>query len=344
MDISQKQLMRRWEMSALGRASLSMVTTPVPQPRAGEVLVKVAAVALNSRDPLLIESGLGLPLAFPFVPASDLAGTIVASGDGVTRFEEGDRVISAFSAGWIDGPPPGNARTPHPTLGGIYQGVLAEFVALPEAWLVRAPSTIGDHEASTLPCAGLTAWSALVEFGSVHDGQIVVVHGTGGVALFGLQIAKAHGAKVIVISGTEDKLSRARDLGADHCLGRRTGDWVEEVLRITKDRGADQILETVGGANLSRSLQALAPNGRISCIGVQAGFELSASAGQVLSKQATIQGISVGHRRALEDFVRAVDRVGLKPVIDGRYSMHQLAEALAHLDRGPFGKVVIGLE
>ena len=191
MNISQKQPMRRWEMSALGRANLSLVTTSMPQPRAGEVLVKVAAVALNSRDALLIETGLGLPLAFPFVPTSDLAGTIVASGDGATRFKEGDRVISAFSAGWIDGPPPGNGRTPHPTLGGIYPGVLAEFVALPEAWLVRAPANLEDHEASTLPCAGLTAWSALVEFGSVHGGQTVVVHGTGGVALFGLQIAKA---------------------------------------------------------------------------------------------------------------------------------------------------------
>jgi NADPH:quinone reductase-like Zn-dependent oxidoreductase len=342
VNTSQKQqLMRRWEMTALGRDHLSIVTTPVPQPQAGEVLVKVAAVALNSRDTLVIETGLGLPLTFPFVPASDLAGTVVTSGSGVTRFKVGDRVISAFSAGWIDGPPPGNARASHPTLGGVHQGVLAEFVALPEEWLVRAPSSIADDEASTLPCAGLTAWNALVEFGFVHSGQTVLVHGTGGVALFGLQIAKALGAEVIVISGSEDKISRARALGADHCLNRRTGDWVEEIRRLTADRGADHILETIGGANLGRSLQALTPNGRLSCIGVQEGLELSASAAQVLPKQATIQGISVGHRRALEDLVRAVDRSAMRPVIDGRYPMTRLPEALAHLERGPFGKVVI---
>jgi NADPH:quinone reductase-like Zn-dependent oxidoreductase len=343
MSVSQGQVMRRWELSALGRSSLSTVTRSVPRPQAGEVLVKVAAVALNSRDTLVIESGLGLPLTFPFVPASDLAGTVVATGAGVRRFEQGDRVISSFAADWLDGPPPGNARTPHPTLGGIYQGVLSEFVTLPEAWLVRAPS-INDVEACTLPCAGLTAWNALVEFGGVRSGQTVLVHGTGGVALFGLQIAKAHGAEVIVISGSEDKLARTRELGADHCVSRKAGDWVEEVLRITNDRGVDHVLETVGGANLGRSLQALAPNGRVACIGVQGGFELSAPIGLVLSKQATLQGISIGHRCALERFVRAVDQVALKPVIDARYSMSQLQEALAQLDRGPFGKVVIEMQ
>jgi NADPH:quinone reductase-like Zn-dependent oxidoreductase len=344
MNSSQQQLMQRWELSALGRSNLSMVSTSVPRPQGGEVLVKVSAVALNSRDTLVIDSGLGLPLQFPFVPASDLAGTVVASGAGTGRFKQGDRVISAFAADWIDGAPPGNARTPHPTLGGVYQGVLAEFVALPEAWLVRAPSGIDADEACTLPCAGLTAWQALVEFGRVHSGQAVLVHGTGGVALFGLQIAKAHGAEVIVISGSEDKLALARKLGADHCLARQNGDWVEGVLRVTKDRGVDHVLETVGGANLGRSLQALAPNGRIACIGVQAGFELSAPVGLVLSKQAVLQGISIGHRCALERFVRAVERIPLHPVIDARYPLGRLPEALAHLDRGPFGKIVIEVD
>jgi NADPH:quinone reductase-like Zn-dependent oxidoreductase len=339
--MNSQQVMRRWEMSAIGRKNLSIGTTSIPQPRAGDVLVKVAAVALNSRDSHVIDNGMGLPLEFPFVPASDMAGAVVAVGTRVTRFKEGDRVISTFVPDWTDGPPPGNARAPCPTLGGRYQGVLAEFVTLSEEWLVQAPSSIDDDEASTLPCAGLTAWSALVELGFVHSGQTVVVHGTGGVALFGLQIAKAHGAEVIVISGSDDKLSRAKSIGADYCLNRNAGDWVEAILRITQDRGADHILETVGGANLGRSVEALASGGRVSFIGVQEGFELSAPAAQVLPKQATIQGISIGHRRALEDFVRAIDQIALKPVIDGRYRIAQLSEALAHLDRGPFGKVVV---
>jgi len=342
--MSNQQIMKRWEISAPGRKNLSMRILPIPQPRSGSVLVKVAAVALNSRDSHVIDNGMGLPLEFPFVPASDMSGTVVAVGTGVTRFKEGDRVVSTFVPDWIDGPPRGSARAPSPTLGGPYQGVLAEFVTLSEAWLVQAPSSIDDDEASTLPCAGLTAWSALVELGSVHSGQTVLVHGTGGVALFGLQIAKAHGAEVIVISGSDDKLSRAKSIGADHCLRRSPGDWVEEVLRVTQDRGADHILETVGGANLNGSLAALAPGGRVSVIGVQAGFELSAPAAQVLPKRATIQGITVGHRRALEDFVRAIDRTSLKPVIDGRYEMEQLPEALAHLERGPFGKVIVTMD
>jgi len=344
MSSSQSQVMRRWELTALGRSNLAMVTRAVPQARAGEVLVKVAAVALNSRDLLVIESGLGMPLTFPFVPASDLAGTVVEAGAGVRGFRAGDQVIAAFAADWRDGPPPGNASVPHPTLAGMHQGVLSEFVALPEAWLVHAPSSIVAAEACTLPCAGLTAWNALVEFGGVRAGQTVLVHGTGGVALFGLQIAKAHGAAVIVISGDGAKLTRARELRADHCIGRNAGDWVEEVLRLTNNRGLDHVLETVGGANLGRSLQALAPNGRISCIGVQGGFELSAPIGLVLSKQATLQGISVGHRCALERFVRAVDQASLKPVVDARYSLSQLPQALAHLERGPFGKVVIEVD
>jgi NADPH:quinone reductase-like Zn-dependent oxidoreductase len=333
--------MRRWQMAALGRTNLALVTADVPDPKPGEVLVKVAAVALNYRDRLVIEDGMGLPLAFPFTPATDLAGTVMALGAGVTRFKEGDRVISIFAPTWMEGDPPRNALVPHPTLAGVYPGVLSENVAFPENWFVHAPSSLRDEEACTPPCAGLTAWTALVELGRIHAGQIVIVHGTGGVALFGLKIAKAHGAEVIVISGNQDKLARVKKMGADHGINRSTGDWIGAIHQITAARGADHILETVGGANLGRSLQALAAGGRISVIGVLEGFELSAPAGLVLLKQATIQGIAVGHRRALEDLVRAVDLINLKPVIDERYTLDRLPEALARLDRGAFGKIVI---
>jgi NADPH:quinone reductase-like Zn-dependent oxidoreductase len=333
--------MRRWEMAAVGRSNLALATASVPDPKPGEVLVKVAAVALNYRDRLMIANGMGLPLAFPFTPASDLAGTVMALGAGATRFKERDRVISTFSPGWDEGRPPGTARATPPTLGGVYPGVLTEYVAFPESWFVPAPSTLDDAEASTLPCAGLTAWTSLVELGRVHAGEILAVHGTGGVALFGVQIAKAHGAEVIVISGSDDKLARARAMGADHGINRSDADWVEAVIQLTEGRGVDHVLETVGGANLGRSAQALAAGGRISVIGVLEGFELSAPARSVLLKQATVQGIAVGHQHALEDFVRAVDATRLKPVVDKRYGLDQLPEALDHLDRGPFGKIVV---
>jgi NADPH:quinone reductase-like Zn-dependent oxidoreductase len=164
--------MRLWTMNAVGRDNLRQDTAAVPSPARGEILVKVAAVSLNYRDKLVIETGMGLPLTFPFVPASDMAGTVVELGEGTTRFKVGERVISTFRPGWIDGPPSGTARVPpYETLGGIHPGVLAEYVAFPEDWFSQAPKTLDDAEASTLPCAGLTAWFALVERGDFVQGR-----------------------------------------------------------------------------------------------------------------------------------------------------------------------------
>lgn len=334
--------MRRWTMDAIGRDRLRFDTAPIPTPGAGEVLVKVSAVSLNYRDKLVIDGVMQPPITFPFSPASDMAGVVAAVGAGVSRFKPGDRVISTFVPGWIDGLPAGDARLPpYQTLGGTHPGVLAEYVAFPADWFTAAPATLDDAQASTLPVAGLTAWQALVELGGVKAGETVLVHGTGGVSLFGLQIAKAHGAQVIVTSRGADKLARAMALGADHGIHSGTADWVAEVHRLTGDRGADHVLEVIGGANLARSLDAVAVRGRVSVIGVLDGWELSAPVGPLLLKSATIQGILVGHRRAQEDLVRAVDRVGLKPVIERRYGFADLPAALDHLDRGAFGKIVI---
>jgi NADPH:quinone reductase-like Zn-dependent oxidoreductase len=338
------ETMKRWTMAAISRDALALTTAPVPQPRPGEILVRVSAVALNYRDKLVIETVMGLPLAFPFVPASDMAGIVTAIGAGVTRFKPGDRVISTFSPGWIDGLNAGDARQPpYKSLGGFYPGVLSEYLALPEDWLSAAPASLDDAEASTLPCAALTAWFALIERGDVRPGQTVVAHGTGGVALFGLQIARAQGASVIVISGSDEKLARAKRLGAAHGINRKSEDWVAAVYRLTDDRGADHVLETVGGAHLGRSIEAAAVGGRISVIGVLDGFEVSGPVGPLMLKGLTLQGIGVGHRRALEDLVRAVDLLKIKPTIDARYKLAELPKALDHLDRGPFGKIVIEL-
>src|SRR4051812_2928120 len=227
------ETMRRWQMTEIGRANLRLAEVPVPNPKAGEVLAKVGAASLNYRDKLVIEAGMGLPLAYPFSPASDLAGTVVAAGAGAKRFATGDRVMSSFIPDWIDGARPGNARVPHyQTLGGFYPGVLADYVAFPEDWLVKAPASLDDAEASCLPIAGLTAWSALIDLGALHAGETVVVQGTGGVALFGLQLAKLHGAQVIVTSSSDEKLARAKALGADHGVNYRKDDWVEAVYRL----------------------------------------------------------------------------------------------------------------
>lgn len=336
------ETMQRWEMDGIGRDKLVLRTVPIPAPKPGEVLVKVAAVSLNYRDKLMTDSGMGQPLVFPFTPGSDLAGVAQAIGDSVTRFAPGDRVISVFAPDWIDGPPHGNGRIPpYRTLGGIYPGVLAEYVALPADWFIRAPSSLDDDEASTLPCAGVTAWFALVEKGRIGAGDTVLIEGTGGVALFGLQIAKTRGAKVIVVSSGAEKLARAKALGADHGIDRSQEDWVEAVYRLTDDRGVDHVLELVGGAHLAKAVRAAAVDGRIYQIGVLEGFEVSAPAGPLMLKNVTVNGIGVGHRRALEDLVADVDRTGLKPAIDKRYPLADLPAAFDHLDQGPFGKIVI---
>ncbi|ENB7663236.1 TPA: zinc-dependent alcohol dehydrogenase family protein [Enterobacter cloacae] len=339
------ETMQRWSMNALGRENLKLTQEPVPKPGPGEVRVRVNAVALNYRDKMVIEGMMPIPLSFPFTPASDMAGVVDSIGEGVTRFQPGARVISTFFPEWIDGRPQADARhLPYKTSGGYFPGMLAEYVIVNENGLVAAPETLDDVEASTLPCAGLTAWFALVERGNLRAGQSVLVLGTGGVAIFALQIAKALGAEVYVTSGSDEKLARAKKLGADRGINRLKGDWAEALLTLTQDRGIDHIIETVGGENLQHSLRAVAVHGRISVIGVLAGSEITLSAGELLLKSPVIQGIGVGHRRALEEFVRAVEVTGLKPVIEQRYRFDQLEQALEHLDRGAFGKIVLTRE
>jgi NADPH:quinone reductase-like Zn-dependent oxidoreductase len=336
-------MMRRWEMDAIGREGLELRERPIPSPGPRELLVKVAAVALNYRDKMVVETGRGLPIAFPFTPGSDLAGAVVALGEGVTRFAVGDRVISTFTPDWVDGTRPGDARTPaYRTLGGYYPGVLAEYVALPEDWLVGAPLTLSDAEASTLPCAGLTAWFALVERAGLRAGQTVLIPSTGGVALFGLLIAKAHGAEVI-LSGDPANRHRALALGADHYVDRHREDWLDAIYGLTNDRGVDHVLDVIGGAHLGRSVQVAAVGAHICQIGALEGFDISAPAMPLMMKDVTLHGIGTGSRRGLENLVRAIDRVGLKPVIDSRYPLAELRAAFHHLDRGPFGKVVIDI-
>jgi NADPH:quinone reductase-like Zn-dependent oxidoreductase len=302
--------MRRWEMDGIGRDRLALRERPIPVPGRHEVLVAVGAVALNHRDKMVIESGRGLPLSFPFTPGSDLAGRIVATGEDAERFAIGDRVISCFTPEWIDGLRAGTARTPgYRTLGGFFAGVLADYVVLPDRWLVAAPVTLDDAQASTLPCAALAAWFALVERGRIRAGDTVLIRGTGGVALFALQFAKMHGATAI-LSCSPEKGDRARALGADHIIDRHRKDGLDALYALTGDHG---------------------------------GFDLSSPAMPLMMKDVTIHGIATGHRRALEDMVRAVERVGMEPVIDSRFPLLGLQDALDRLDKGPFGKIVIDM-
>ena len=313
--MQEPRTLRRWQLSSFGREHLEQVERPLPAPGPGQILVRVGAVSLNYRDLLMVRDGMGMAFDLPFTPGSDMAGTVVAVGPGVERFAIGDRVLNTFWGGWIDGQWPTGAVP----AGGPGPGMLASHVLLDAAWAVSAPATLDFAEASTLPCAGLTAWFALAENGALRPGQTVLIHGTGGVALFGLQLARLHGARTIVISGSQDKRAQTLALGASH------------------------VLKLASGPNLDRSLQAVAQGGRVSIIGMLGGETLSASFYAMVLGRVTVQGIGVGHRRALEELVRAVDANALKPVIAAHYGFDALPEALDHLARGAFGKIVVTL-
>jgi len=335
--------MLRWELEQFGARNLRLVEAPVPVPGRNQVLVRVSAIALNYRDKLMIQHGMGLAPEMPFTPASDMAGTVVSLGPGSGRVAVGDAVLGAFCADWLDGAAPGTGRDLMPALGGPpLPGMLAEYVVLPEQWLVHAPSSLDAVQASTLPCAAVTAWQALVGSGRPCAGSSVVVQGTGGVSLFALQFAASLGATVIVTSSSDEKLARAVTLGASHGVNyRSTPQWEEAVIELTGGRGADHVLEMVGGDNLARSIDALVHQGRISMIGVFGGMQATLPVAALLKKRATIQGIGVGPRRALEQLVDHIDSTGIKPVIAARHAFSDLPAALDALDRGPFGKVVV---
>ncbi|RTL19182.1 MAG: NAD(P)-dependent alcohol dehydrogenase [Sphingomonadaceae bacterium] len=337
--------MRQWQLPAFGLANLELAEVPIPELASRELLVRVSAVSLNYRDKLVVEGELlpDMP-ALPFVPVSDMVGQVVTAGDGVTRFKPGDRVCGNFWTQWIDGEPPAEMVRHGRSLGGPLPGMLAQYVVLHEDAAVAAPTSLTDAEAATLPIAALTAWFALVEMGSLRAGQTVLVQGTGGVALFGLQIAQALGARVIVTSRNAAKLERAQALGAWGVIDtHETPAWSGAALDLTSGRGVDHVLELIGGDNIRESAAALGSGGRIAQIGFMGGADITLSAIPMMLKRATIQGVTVGHRRAFDDMVRAIDRYDLKPAIDRIYGFDDAPAAFRHLEAGPFGKIVIRL-
>lgn len=338
-----QKMMKRWQLTATGLNNLILADVPVPVPGEHEVLIRVSAVSLNYRDLLVIDGKLLPELPeMPFTPASDMAGEIIAAGKKVTRFHSGDRVTGNFWTQWTDNAPPAEMAHHGLSLGGPLPGVLAEYIVLNEETLVAVPPSLTDEEASTLPVTGLTAWFALKESGDLQPGQTVLLQGTGGVSLAGLQIALAMGAKPVVLTRSAEKIARLNALGVTRIIDTRaTPAWADAVMSLTGGHGADHILEVIGGENLRQSVAALAPGGHIAQIGFMQSEELVMPAVPLMLKQATLQGITVGHRRALERLCAATEQYQIKPVIDTVYPFGDVPAAFAHLQRGPFGKIVI---
>lgn len=298
------------------------------------------AASLNYRDLLVPERGYGVHTGtLPLIPVSDGVGEVIEAGAGVTRVRAGDRVCPCFRQGWIDGPPDAS----HASLGGPIDGTMAELMCLPAEGVVKVPAHLSDEEAATLPCAALTAWSALVVYDNLEPGARVLVQGTGGVALFALQFAKLRGCHVTVISSSDEKIEKAKALGADGAINyTRTPEWARATREITGDRGYDHIVELGGEKTLPQSLMCVRAGGTISIIGVLSGGTMTAQLGRIVLKQVRMKGIGVGHRNGFEAMMRAIDQHRLKPVIDRVFAFEELKEAMAYLKSGAhFGKISI---
>lgn len=321
-----------------GLDHLALADRPEPQPGPGQVLLEMKAASLNYRDLATVTMGQH-PL--PLIPCSDGCGVVAAVGDGVTRVRAGDRVAPLFFQTWLAGPPTPQALSG--PLGGPLDGTLAERMVLSEAGVVRVPDHLSDAQVATLPCAALTAWRALVVEGDLKAGDTVVVQGTGGVSIFALQFAKAHGAEVIVTSSSDDKLERARALGADHGINyRTTPEWSQAVRDITGGRGADHVIEVGGAGTFAESLKAVRLGGNIPVIGVLAGFSGEISIPEMFRTNARIQGITVGNRDHFEDMCRAIAANDLAPVVDRTFALENTRAAFDLMQAGGhFGKIVV---
>lgn len=335
--------MKAWQIKGNGGVeALSLGDVRSPEPGPEDILVRVRAVSLNYRDLVHVHGLMGAD-RWPLIPCSDGAGEVVAVGDRVDRFKVGDRVVGTFFQDWINGPI--TEPVMESALGGTAPGVLAEQVRLRQQGALHIPTGWSFAQAATLPCAALTAWHALVTRGGVHAGQTVLVLGTGGVSLFALQIAKMHGAKVILTSGSDAKLERARGLGATETINyRSTPDWERQVLELTGGLGVDHVVEVGGAGTFEKSCAAARFGGQVWLIGVLTGFQSLANPLAVLRRSLKVQGIYVGSREMFEMMNAAFALNGLTPVVDRSFAFADAQTAMRYMEAGQhFGKLVIEL-
>lgn len=334
--------MKAYEIrDGFGLDKLVSCERPDPTPGPFQVRVRVKATSLNQRDLMMVEGRYNPRQKLPLVPNSDGAGVVDAVGPGVTRVKPGDRVMGLFSQAWLGGEPSRAAQTS--TLGGPLDGALADTMVLHEDGVIATPAYLTDEEAATLPCAALTAWSALVTYGGLKAGDTVLVQGTGGVSIFGLQIARMLGARVILTSSRDDKLERARALGAHDVINYvTTADWDKAARALTGGVGVDHVVEVGGAGTFEKSLRAVRIGGTVSVIGVLSGGAGTVPLTPVLMQNLRVQGIFVGHRQGFEALNRALTLHAVRPVVDRVFPFAEARAAFDYLKSGAhFGKVVI---
>lgn len=334
--------MKVYEVEQFGIDNLRLGDYPEPEPGPGEVLIRFHAASLNYRDLMVVSGTYNPRMKVPAIPFSDGAGEIAAVGAGVKDWKVGDRVMPLFVQKWFDGQ--SNDRTRRTALGAgaEWNGVLREFGAFSEESVVRIPDHLSYEEASTLPCAALTAWHALVVSGMVRPGETVLTLGTGGVSIFAVQFAKLAGATVYSTTGSNEKIERLKGLGVDGTINyREREDWDVAVLELTGKRGVDHIVEVGGAGTLPRSINAARVSGHIALIGALSQAE-GVNPVNIFMKTLRVQGIFTGSRRLFEDMNTAIAANKLRPVIDRVFGFEEVGDALRHLQSGShFGKIII---
>jgi NADPH:quinone reductase-like Zn-dependent oxidoreductase len=331
--------MKLWQISSFGVDSLEFAERPDPEPGLDEVKVKIRAASFNYRDLMMIKGSYNPKMKLPRIPCSDGAGEVVAVGENVTAWKRGDRVAGIFLQNWIDGPP--TTSKTKGALGGDIDGMLAEFVVLKAAGVVAIPEHLSFAEASTLPCAAVTAWNALVR-ANLKPGDTVLVQGTGGVSVFALQFARLMGMRVLGTSSSNEKLDRARALGLHVGFNyRESPEWDLWAVQQTGGEGVDLVVEVGGVGTLPRSLSAVRMGGTIAQIGVLASAAGPLPLPMILHKQVRLQGIYVGSRSDFETMNRCIALTKLIPVVES-LSWMQVRDVLRRMESGShFGKLVV---
>jgi NADPH:quinone reductase-like Zn-dependent oxidoreductase len=340
----EENIVRQWQIPAFGIDSLALVERDSIPLGARQVCVVIRAISLNYRDLMMVEGKYNPRLALPLVPCSDGAGEVVAVGAGVIQWKSGDRVAGIFMQNWIEGRP--SATKSKGALGGDVDGMLATEVVLSEHGLVHIPEHLTYEEASTLPCAAVTAWNALFTAADTQPGDTVLIQGTGGVSIFALQFAKMAGARVLGISSSDAKLERAKGLGLDAGLNYKANpDWEKWAYAETGGEGVDLVVEVGGGGTLARAVRATRHGGTIAQIGVLTGANDAVDIRPVLSKQIKVHGVYVGSRVNFMAMNKAIALAGLRPVIDTVFPFEEAPAAFRHMESaGHFGKIAIAAE
>lgn len=325
-----------------GLDEIKVVDAPDPSPGPGEVLVRMRAVSLNYRDLLMVQGiyARAAAGAGPVTPFSDGCGVVEAVGLGVTRFAAGDRVATMFFQGWISGPP--TLAKLSTSLGSPIPGAGREFAVFSQEGLSKVPDFLTDQQVATLPCAALTAWRALFVDARLEPGDLVVLQGTGGVSVFGLQFAHAAGYRTLITSSSDEKLERAKALGADHLVNYRKAPEWSQAVREVSGAGADLIIEVGGGGTIEQSLKAIRIGGHIAIVGVVAGLGTGMNPAVLIGNSAKLQGLSVGSRDMFEAMCRAIDLHRIHPVVDKVFPWTEVGAAFKAMQGGEhFGKIVL---